>query len=39
MRMVAARTELPAASIQSSFRMLSDLHLNSIVVGEVIVGA
>jgi enediyne polyketide synthase len=36
-RKVAARTELPAASIQPSFRMLSDLHLSSIVVGEVIV--
>lgn len=33
---IAARTGLPAWTLQDSSRMLSDLHLNSITVGEIV---
>jgi enediyne polyketide synthase len=35
-QLVAARTELPRAAIQDDHRMLSDLHLNSITVGQLV---
>jgi enediyne polyketide synthase len=34
-RLVAARTELPEATIDDDSRLLADLHLTSIVVGEL----
>ena len=34
--LVAARAELPITSIQDGHRLLSDLHLNSITVGQLI---
>lgn len=37
--MIAERIELPVASISGESRMLTDLHLNSIMVSEIIVGA
>lgn len=37
--LLALRTELPRASITPDSRLLSDLHLNSIVAGQVIVEA
>ena len=33
---IAERTGLPAGALQDSSRMLSDLHLNSITVGEIV---
>lgn len=36
---VAAHAELPVASVADESRMLSDLHLNSIVVGRVVADA
>jgi enediyne polyketide synthase len=38
-RLVAARTELPAETIQEDSRLLSDLHLNSISVGQLVAEA
>jgi enediyne polyketide synthase len=38
-QLVAQRTELPAASIGKDSRLLSDLHLNSITVSELVVEA
>ncbi|HEX3128455.1 MAG TPA: SDR family NAD(P)-dependent oxidoreductase, partial [Thermoanaerobaculia bacterium] len=38
-RLVAARAELPAAAIQEDSRLLSDLHLNSISVGQLVAEA
>jgi enediyne polyketide synthase len=38
-QLVAQRTELPAASIGKGSRLLSDLHLNSITVSELVVEA
>ncbi|MFN9174397.1 MAG: SDR family NAD(P)-dependent oxidoreductase, partial [Synechocystis sp.] len=35
--LVAQRTELPIAAIQDHHRLLSDLHLNSITVGQLVV--
>src|SRR5438445_561009 len=35
-QLVAERTELPEAAIQDHHRMLSDLHLNSITVGQLV---
>ena len=35
-RLVAERAELPVASIRDENRMLSDLHLNSITVGQLV---
>ena len=35
-RLVAERTELPMAAIRDDNRMLSDLHLNSITVGQLV---
>jgi len=37
--LVAERTELPAASIQASCRLLRDLHLNSITVSQIVAEA
>jgi enediyne polyketide synthase len=37
--LVASRAELPADSISETSRLLRDLHLNSIVVSEIIVSA
>src|SRR5262249_5734184 len=37
--LVARRTELPAESIQEEAHLLRDLHLNSIVVGEIVAAA
>src|SRR5262249_55600248 len=37
--LVARRTELPPASVQASARLLRDLHLNSIVVAEIVATA
>jgi enediyne polyketide synthase len=37
--LVSRRTELPAASIQPASRLLRDLHLNSIIVGELVAAA
>ncbi|GHO59998.1 type I polyketide synthase [Ktedonobacter robiniae] len=38
-QLIAARAELPNASIQRENRLLSDLHLNSITVGQIIADA
>ena len=35
-RLVAERAELPASSVRDESRMLSDLHLNSITVGQLV---
>lgn len=35
-RLVAARAELPVSTVRDESRMLSDLHLNSITVGQLI---
>ena len=35
-RLVAARAELPASAVRDESRMLSDLHLNSITVGQLV---
>ena len=35
-QLVADRAELPAAAIREESRMLSDLHLNSITVGQIV---
>lgn len=35
-QLVAARTELPATAIHDDHRMLSNLHLNSITVGQLV---
>jgi enediyne polyketide synthase len=35
-RLVAERAELPVAAVQVESRMLSDLHLNSITVGQLV---
>jgi enediyne polyketide synthase len=35
-QLVAARSELPLTAIQDDHRMLSDLHLNSITVGQLV---
>jgi enediyne polyketide synthase len=35
-QLVAQRTELPASAIRDDSRMLSDLHLNSITVGQLV---
>jgi enediyne polyketide synthase len=35
-RLVAARTELPVSAVRDESRMLSDLHLNSITVGQLV---
>ncbi len=37
--LVARRTELPASAIADDARLLRDLHLNSIVVGELVAAA
>jgi enediyne polyketide synthase len=37
--LVAQRTELPPAAVQTSARLLGDLHLNSIVVAEIVAAA
>jgi enediyne polyketide synthase len=37
--LVARRTELPSEAIQESAHLLRDLHLNSIVVGEIVAAA
>jgi enediyne polyketide synthase len=37
--LVSRSTELPAEAIAGSARLLRDLHLNSIVVGEIVAGA
>jgi enediyne polyketide synthase len=34
--LVAHRSELPLSGVKESFRFLSDLHLNSIVVGQIV---
>jgi enediyne polyketide synthase len=39
LRLVARRTELPAETIAKDSRLLSDLHLNSITVSELVVEA
>ncbi len=36
-REVAARVELPPGSVEDGSRLLSDLHLNSITVGQIVV--
>ncbi|MBV9958791.1 MAG: SDR family NAD(P)-dependent oxidoreductase, partial [Acidobacteria bacterium] len=36
MRLVAARAELPAEAVKPDSRMLNDLHLNSITVGQLV---
>ncbi len=38
-RLVAERAELPAAAVSDDSRMLSDLHLNSITVGQLVAEA
>ena len=38
-RLVANRLELPVSAVKSDSRMLSDLHLNSITVGQIVVAA
>jgi enediyne polyketide synthase len=38
-RLVAERAELPSTSVRDSHRLLSDLHLNSIAVGQIVVQA
>ena len=38
-RLVAQRTELPTTAIQDHHRLLSDLHLNSITVGQLVAEA
>ncbi len=38
-QIVAARAELPAAAIDIDSRLLSDLHLNSITVGQIVAEA
>ena len=38
-RLVAERAELPATSVHDDHRLLSDLHLNSITVGQIVVQA
>ena len=35
-RLVAARAELPTSAVRDGSRMLSDLHLNSITVGQLV---
>jgi enediyne polyketide synthase len=37
--LVAQRAELPATSVHDDHRLLSDLHLNSIAVGQIVVQA
>jgi enediyne polyketide synthase len=37
--LVAARVELPASAVRDDSRLLSDLHLNSITVGQLVVEA
>jgi enediyne polyketide synthase len=37
--LVAHRSELPLPDVKESFRLLSDLHLNSIVVGQIVAEA
>src|SRR6202040_2902238 len=37
--LVAARAELPASGVRDDSRLLSDLHLNSITVGQLVVEA
>ncbi|HEU0300820.1 MAG TPA: SDR family NAD(P)-dependent oxidoreductase, partial [Longimicrobium sp.] len=37
--LVAGRAELPAAAVRDDHRMLADLHLNSITVGEIMAQA
>jgi enediyne polyketide synthase len=37
--LVAARAELPASAVRDDSRLLSDLHLNSITVGQLVVEA
>jgi enediyne polyketide synthase len=37
--LVAHRSELPLSDVNESFRFLSDLHLNSIVVGQIVAEA
>jgi enediyne polyketide synthase len=37
--LVAHRSELPLSGVKESFRFLSDLHLNSIVVGQIVAEA
>ncbi len=38
-RLVAGRAELPAAAVRDESRMLNDLHLNSITVGQLVAQA
>ncbi len=38
-RLVAERSELPISAVHDDHRLLSDLHLNSITVGQVVVDA
>jgi enediyne polyketide synthase len=38
-RLVAERTELPLSAVKYESRMLSDLHLNSITVGQLVTSA
>lgn len=38
-RLVATRIELPAATVRDEHRMLDDLHLNSITVGQLVAEA
>jgi enediyne polyketide synthase len=38
-RLVAQRAELPSAAVKSDSRLLSDLHLNSITVGQLVAEA
>ena len=38
-QLVAQRTELPVSAVQDESRMLSDLHLNSITVGQLVAEA
>ncbi len=35
-RLVAERAELPVSAVRDESRMLSDLHLNSITVGQLV---
>ncbi|HKF59412.1 MAG TPA: SDR family NAD(P)-dependent oxidoreductase, partial [Blastocatellia bacterium] len=37
--LVAERTDLPAGAIQASYRLLGDLHLNSITVSQIVAEA
>ncbi len=39
MQLIATRTELPLTTLQPQKRLLADLHLNSISVGELVVAA